>query len=212
MPFVEHQPRSRDRSSEPDRSSAGSLIAWIVLPFLFLFNMCPFLARILLGRYKTHVESDGWLAEWLTPRLVCGYCGARVQRLELNGEPFPIPPSWKDRGLPYAGTLATPVGGFWPYNREWRREHWEPSPFILQGELDSADQTRGWYTTEYREVDGGELDPKWRTGPHPGYPVFRKARTPADWCLLEPDDSRPRWVDPRRLEEALHVPDQADPS
>jgi len=90
MPFVEFQPAA---PLQPPPSAWHRMLFVLGLPLMLVCNFFPPLARLVLGCTRTHVESDGWLAEWTTPRCVCAYCGAEIHRFELHGAPYPLPPS-----------------------------------------------------------------------------------------------------------------------
>jgi len=195
MPFVEFQP---DAPLQPPPSAWHRMLFVLGLPLMLVCNFFPPLARLVLGCTRTHVESDGWLAEWTTPRCVCAYCGAEIHRFELHGAPSPLPPPWTAERCS-VGSFVTPVGVFTNFKGRWRRGHWEPNPYIVRGEFDAADEELGWYPSEHH-------DPTRRPDTRfisVGMPVFRKAGTPAHWCLQEPYDAPPCWVDPCRLAERL---------
>lgn len=201
MPFVEFQPNLPAHEASARRPGWERLLTPFVVPVWLVFNLCPPLAR-LFGERTTHVESDGWLAEWGTARGLCTYCGARVRRIEFEGQPLPLLPEWDNpSSREPIQAIATPVGVFMPWKGRWGRGHWEPPRYIVEGTFDVEDQRRGWYATEYRDHDGRPLpaEEAERAVGHPERPICRKAGTPPDWYLLE--NTHPRWADPRRLTE-----------
>lgn len=183
-----------ERSSPPvERMSTWRMLSMApILPLIILGNFWHPLARLVFGECAHEPWSGRWHALWRTARFTCSYCGARVLRLELDGQPFPIPSVWRAAQSEF---IATPVGVFMATRGKWRRGHWEPNAYVLEGEFAVADATRGWYGARYvKETD--------RVAGAPALdPVYRKAGTPDDWCLLYLDPLR--WVDPRRLDEAI---------
>lgn len=97
-------------------------------------------------------------------------------------------------------SIATPVGAFSFCKGAWRRGHWESSPYVLDGVFSPEDQARGSYEATYLDEQCKPV-PEAEQAHTLGFPVYRKAGTPSDWCLLE--SPRPRWVDPRRLREVV---------
>lgn len=177
-----------------ERASAWRILGvWLIFPLIFACNICHPLARLLLGERKHEPLSGRWHALWRTARLTCGYCGARVIRFDFDGRPLPVPNAWRAPGC--SESIATPVGVFMVWKGKWRRGHWEPNAYVPEGEFSAADVARGWYDTRFmKEADRLKAAPALD-------PVYRKSGTPDDWCLLYLE--APRWVDPRRLDEAI---------
>lgn len=116
----------------------------LILPLIVLGNFWHPLAQVLFGERVYEPRSGRWYALWRSARFTCSYCGARVLRLELDGRPFPVPGAWHAAQWE---SIATPVGVFMVWKGKWRRGHWEPNAYVLEGEFAAADAARGWYGT-----------------------------------------------------------------
>lgn len=204
MSFAEYV--RTEGSASADRPRLLRSLAMVpALPFIILSNIWPSLGRLIFGSRATCLESDGWLAEWTVPRFACPYCNARIERLNLQNVPFAVPRRWRSSSDRTLGALATPVGVFEALKERWRRAHWELPAFLIRGTFDNDDLEKGAYPTDYADISAAV--PQLLGSPKPLMPfapVFRKAGTPAAWCLL--NTTAPYWLDPLRLDEILEIP------
>ncbi|NLG64508.1 MAG: hydrogenase maturation nickel metallochaperone HypA [Actinobacteria bacterium] len=207
MAFREYQPPAASAPAPAEAERPAWLSTLVSLPaflLLLLIHLCPPFSRLVFGR-RTLVESDGWVAEWTAPRFGCVYCLARIKRLELHGTAYPVPAGWRTARYSAWRPIATPVGVFMSHKGRWRRGHWEPPEFVTRGTFGHDDEERGWYPTD--RVDPSAAAPGLPPDgldPPPFAPVFRKAGTPATWCLL--NTSTPCWFAPLRIEQVVGDP------
>jgi hypothetical protein len=151
----------------------------VVLAFYLLF----------VHRWREVLQKDGWLLQYTYIRLRCPTCLGRIERLECNGRPVPMPAVKSGPGGQGTVLLVTPVGSFRSYanlNR-WRFEHGQDNrsaptdPAITQQELAQC-----YYDNPVD--DGYELYGR------------RKKGTPSHWCWAFSTDHS-RWLDPVQLDK-----------
>ena len=129
-------------------------------------------------RVREIVERDGWLLQYTYIPRACRLCSGRVERLECNSQPVPIPRL-------KTVVVSTPVGTFgqWSDVDAWRLSSYSGDrPTTVQGSITGDELSRGYYNVDK------EAKP------------YRKEGTPAHWCWAC-TWYECRWLDPQLLDD-----------
>jgi len=160
-------------------------VRWVLGCLGLLFTGCT--AYLMTPAYR-HFEKDGWVLDFHHAKIACATCTSRLDKLECNNKPVPLPKLSPDSG---AFWLETPVGtlrhhsghgGYHPYIWLDRRKPDAGEP------ITAAERAQGFY--DVPSVDGDV----WTAADLPPRPG-----TPRHWCLGV-SDLYARWLDPALID------------